>query len=108
MVPKPPECLYWSITPCIAFIPLTLYPRARHGAPVLQPCTDDLHLVAVRWRGGKPGGGAHEHVEYDPHICITTCLSTVWTLDKKMDLGLLLLRGHKKYIAQGLTVFGPD
>ena len=31
----------------------------------------------------------------------------VWTLDKKMDLGLLLLRGHKKYIAQGLTVFGP-
>ena len=29
-----------------------------------------------------------------------------WT--KKLDLGLLFLRGHKNYIAQGLTVFGPD
>ena len=74
-----------------------------------------MHLGGTFVRGFKKlgsGGGPEVGQTLDFGFVVTFSkppfFRVVWTLDKNMDLGLLLLRGHKKYIAQGLTVFGPD
>ena len=74
-----------------------------------------MHLGGTFVRGFKKlgsCGGPEVSQTLDFRICCDFLeppfFRVVLTLDKKMDLGLLPFRGHKKYIAQGLTVFGPD
>ena len=74
-----------------------------------------MHLGGTFVRGFKKWGSCggpevSQTLDFGFVVTFSTppLFRVVWTLDKNMDLGLLLLRGHKKYIAQGLTVFGPD
>ena len=74
-----------------------------------------MHLGGTFVRGFKKWGscgGPEVSQTLDFRLCCDflepPLLQSCLDLGQKMDLGLLLLRGHKKYIAQGLTVFGPD